>query len=182
MWSTVLAGPDPEPAVVAALRAQAGVLDDPLSRSVFPLGFCSAIRALSRHSLYWRPVTELIAIADCLPLWNLAIAAIIIASSLAFTDRCPVAALRQGKLGWIRLITNADSFILSKYRIFWFGIGRHHCLWAVWLGWLPLSVAAKLFSVYPIKAIAYLLLPAIGAGIGLIAMIARLVAPVCWTS
>lgn len=165
---TVLAGPDPEPAVVAALRAKLG-LDDPLPVQYFRWAFAALQGDLGTSPYIGRPVTELI--ARRLPATlELAIAAIIIAAVFGILVGV-IAALRQGN--WVdTLITTANSFILSIPN-FWFGIVGI-IVFAVWLGWLP-SGGRKLFSDDPIKAMQYLLLPAIALALDSIAMIARLV-------
>ena len=165
---TVLAGPDPTPEVVAALRAKFG-LDDPLAIQYFRWAAAALQGDLGTSHIIGRPVTELI--GRRLPATlELATASIIIASILGIVIGV-IAALRQGR--WLdTLITTVNSFVLSVPN-FWFGI-LGIIVFAVWMDWLP-SGGRKLFSEEPIRALQYLILPAITLALDSIAMIARLV-------
>ena len=165
---TVLAGPDPTPEVVAALRAKFG-LDDPLPVQYFRWAAAALQGDLGTSHIIGRPVTELI--GRRLPATlELATASIIIASILGIVIGV-IAALRQGR--WLdTLITTVNSFVLSVPN-FWFGI-LGIIVFAVWMDWLP-SGGRKLFSEEPARALQYLILPAITLALDSIAMIARLV-------
>ena len=165
---TVLAGPDPTPEVVAALRAKFG-LDDPLPVQYFRWAAAALQGDLGTSHIIGRPVTELI--GRRLPATlELATASIIIASILGIVIGV-IAALRQGR--WLdTLITTVNSLVLSVPN-FWFGI-LGIIVFAVWMDWLP-SGGRKLFSEEPVRALQYLILPAITLALDSIAMIARLV-------
>ncbi len=165
---TVLAGPDPTPEVVAALRAKFG-LDDPLPVQYFRWAAAALQGDLGTSHIIGRPVTELI--GRRLPATlELATASIIIASILGIVIGV-IAALRQGR--WLdTLITTVNSLVLSVPN-FWFGI-LGIIVFAVWMDWLP-SGGRKLFSEEPVRALQYLILPATTLALDSIAMIARLV-------
>ena len=165
---TVLAGPDPTPEVVAAMRAKFG-LDDPLPAQYFRWAAAALQGDLGTSHIIGRPVTELI--GRRLPATlELATASIIIASTLGIVIGV-IAALRQGR--WLdTLITTVNSLVLSVPN-FWFGI-LGIIVFAVWMDWLP-SGGRKLFSEEPVRALQYLILPAITLALDSIAMIARLV-------
>ena len=165
---TVLAGPDPTPEMVAALRAKFG-LDDPLPVQYLRWAAAALQGDLGTSHIIGRPVTELI--GRRLPATlELATASIIIASILGIVIGV-IAALRQGR--WLdTLITTVNSFVLSVPN-FWFGI-LGIIVFAVWMDWLP-SGGRKLFSEEPVRALQYLILPAITLALDSIAMIARLV-------
>lgn len=165
---TVLAGPDPTPEVVEALRIKLG-LDQPLPIQYGKWAIAALQGDLGTSPIIGRPVSDLI--WSRLPATlELAIAAILIASFFGILVGV-VAATRQGS--WVdNLITAANSFVLSIPN-FWFGIVGILCF-AVWLGWLP-SGGRKLWSDGPLVALSYLIMPAVALSLDSIAMIARLV-------
>lgn len=165
---TVLAGPDPTPEVVEALRRKLG-LDQPLPVQYVKWALAALQGDLGDSYIIGRPVSELI--AKRLPATlELAFAAILIASVLGILVGV-IAAQRQGT--WVDgTITAANSFVLSIPN-FWFGI-LGIITFAVWLGWLP-SGGRKLFTEEPLNALRYLIMPAVALSLDSIAMIARLV-------
>ncbi|MBU2867292.1 ABC transporter permease [Pacificibacter marinus] len=165
---TVLAGPDPTPEVVDALRRKLG-LDQPLPVQYVKWALAALQGDLGVSYIIGRPVSELIATRLPATL-ELAFAAILIASFFGIMVGI-VAAQRQGT--WVDgAITAANSFVLSIPN-FWFGI-LGIITFAVWLGWLP-SGGRKLFSEDPLNALQYLIMPAVALSLDSIAMIARLV-------
>jgi ABC-type dipeptide/oligopeptide/nickel transport system permease component len=165
---TVLAGPDPTPEIVEALRAKFG-LDQPLPVQYFKWAAAAAQGDLGTSYIIGRPVSELI-MARLPATLQLAIAAIIIASVFGILIGV-VAAQNQGK--WIDgTITAINSLVLSIPN-FWFGIVGI-LIFAVWLGWLP-SGGHKSFSEQPLNALRYMIMPAVALSLDSIAMIARLV-------
>ncbi|MDE0112789.1 MAG: ABC transporter permease [Albidovulum sp.] len=165
---TVLAGPDPTPEVVEALRVMLG-LDQPLPVQYGKWAIAAMQGDLGTSPIIGRPVSELI--WSRLPATlELAVAAILVASVFGILVGV-VAAQRQGT--WVdATITAINSFVLSVPN-FWFGILGILCF-AVWLGWLP-SGGRKLWSDGPLLALSYLIMPAIALALDSIAMIARLV-------
>lgn len=165
---TVLAGPDPTPEVVEALRVKLG-LDQPLPVQYFKWAFAAIQGDLGASHIFGRPVTELIG-SRLMATLELAFVAIIIASVFGILVGV-VAAQNQGR--WIDgTITAVNSFVLSIPN-FWFGILGIICF-SVWLGWLP-SGGRKLFSEEPLRAAMHLIMPAVALALDSIAMIARLV-------
>ncbi len=165
---TVLAGPDPTPEVVAALRAKFG-LDDPLPIQYLRWAVAVLQGDLGTSHIIGRPVTELI--GRRLPATlELATASIFIASAFGIVIGV-IAALRQGR--WIdTTITTVNSIILSVPN-FWFGI-LGIIAFAVWLDWLP-SGGRRPLSEEPTRALMHLILPATTLALDSMAMIARLV-------
>lgn len=165
---TVLAGPDPSPEVVAALRERFG-LDQPLPVQYAKWAWHAVQGDLGTSHILGRPVSELI-LSRLGATLELAIAAILLASLFGVAVGI-VAALNQGR--WIdSSITVVNSFVLSVPN-FWFGIVGILCF-AVWLGWLP-SGGRESFIQAPVDALRHLVLPAIALALDSIAMIARLV-------
>ena len=165
---TVLAGPDPTPEVVEALKIKLG-LDQPLPVQYYKWAAAALQGDLGTSYIMGRPVTELIG-NRVLATLELALAAIIIASTTGIMVGV-VAAQNQGR--WVdSVITVINSFVLSIPN-FWFAIVGIVCF-SVWLGWLP-SGGRKLFSEEPLNAARYLIMPALALSLDSIAMIARLV-------